>query len=478
MWTGRLVEQLRVRRRTRWRWKPPCIPIATRHRAPAFAAAGRRPARRRSQVSRRRREAQSRSRGLGNIPKRMRRTKCRAGAGGLTLDAPARRHALLGAGGRRIASSTSPTPAAHCVPPHRARLDAAHLASRVLRSRRRQRAAGCGSRARSRREGLGRHSGRSGGVVDFTGSSDPRAHELERRIVLSQYLTALNSAGHRAAAGRGTVLQQLERQVPSRDACLACGALRGVGPARAARAQHAVVSRRISPAAKARARAHGVRGAWWPKMVGPEGRESPSTVNPFIMWQQPHPIYLAEVLYKRAAPTRATLEKYREIVFETAELLASWPFYDRKAAALRAGSADDPRAGEFRPAGHLQSHLRARVLALRSRDRAGMARAAGLPKDPKWDDVLFRLSKLPEKDGLYLAAESQPDLWERARSPQCSKGKRPRMSEPRSPVVRRRARTAARLGRGPRDHAPHARCRARVTGTCARPGAGTGPCWP
>ncbi len=37
--------------------------------------------------------------------------------------------------------------------------------------------------------------------------------------------------------------------------------------------------------------------------------------------------------------------------------------------------------------------------------------------------MLFRLSKLPEKDGIYLAAESQQDLWERARSPQCSKGK-------------------------------------------------------
>ena len=33
--------------------------------------------------------------------------------------------------------------------------------------------------------------------------------------------------------------------------------------------------------------------------------------------------------------------------------------------------------------------------------------------------MLFRLSKLPEKDGVYLAAESQPDLWERARSPEC-----------------------------------------------------------
>jgi len=32
-------------------------------------------------------------------------------------------------------------------------------------------------------------------AVDLSGSSDPRAPELERRIVLSQYLTAINSAG-------------------------------------------------------------------------------------------------------------------------------------------------------------------------------------------------------------------------------------------------------------------------------------------
>ncbi|HUQ10715.1 MAG TPA: hypothetical protein VM146_10410, partial [Steroidobacteraceae bacterium] len=35
---------------------------------------------------------------------------------------------------------------------------------------------------------------KNGGVVDFTGSRDARANELERRIVLSQYLSALNGA--------------------------------------------------------------------------------------------------------------------------------------------------------------------------------------------------------------------------------------------------------------------------------------------
>lgn len=35
-----------------------------------------------------------------------------------------------------------------------------------------------------------------GGAVDLSGSTDPRAFELERRIVLSQYLTKIQCAGH------------------------------------------------------------------------------------------------------------------------------------------------------------------------------------------------------------------------------------------------------------------------------------------
>jgi hypothetical protein len=259
-----------------------------------------------------------------------------------------------------------------------------------------------------------------GGVVDLTGSRDPRAKELERRIVMSQYLTAVNSAGslppqeeglfsnswngkfhlemhvfhsaHFAVWGRPELL---ERSMPFYTAQL--------------------------PMAQARAKAHGVRGAWWPKMAGPEGRESPSKVNPFIMWQQPHPIYLAETIY-RAKPTRETLEKYRQIVFETAELLASWPFYDRKADRFVLGPPMIPAQENFEPLETFNPTFELEYW------RFGLATAQdwrvrlGMKKDPKWDNLLFRLSKLPVKDGIYLAAESQQDLWERARSPECSKG--------------------------------------------------------
>src|SRR5699024_9831730 len=36
---------------------------------------------------------------------------------------------------------------------------------------------------------------KSGGAIDFSGSTDDRAHELERRIILSQYITKLQCSG-------------------------------------------------------------------------------------------------------------------------------------------------------------------------------------------------------------------------------------------------------------------------------------------
>jgi hypothetical protein len=259
-----------------------------------------------------------------------------------------------------------------------------------------------------------------GGVVDLTGSRDPRAKELERRIVMSQYLTAVNSAGSLPPQEEGLFSNSwngkfhLEMHVFHSAHFAVWGR-----PELLERSMPFYTSQ--LPMAQARAKAHGVRGAWWPKMVGPEGRESPSKVNPFIMWQQPHPIYLAETIYK-AKPTRETLEKYSQIVFETAELLASWPFYDRKADRFVLGPPMIPAQENFEPLDTFNPTFELEYW------RFGLATAQdwrvrlGMKKDPKWDNLLFRLSKLPEKDGIYLAAESQQDLWERARSPECSKG--------------------------------------------------------
>ena len=87
---------------------------------------------------------------------------------------------------------------------------------------------------------------------------------------------------------------------------------------------------RILPVARANAARQGYRGARWPKMVGPEGNDSPSGIGPFLIWQQPHPIYLSELAW-RAHVDRKTLEQYREILMTSGAwgtMVIEYPYSD------------------------------------------------------------------------------------------------------------------------------------------------------
>jgi hypothetical protein len=259
---------------------------------------------------------------------------------------------------------------------------------------------------------------KNGGVVDFTGSRDPRANELERRIVLSQYLSALNGAGYMPPQEEGLFSNSWNGK-----SHLEMHAWHSAHFAAWGRPE---LLERSMPwylanleGARQRARANGVRGAWWPKMVGPEGRESPSTINPFLMWQQPHSIYMAELLY-RAKPQKATLERYRELVFATADLLASWPHFDKKQKRYVLGPPLIPAQENFVAADTFNPTFEIEYWRFGLETAQAWRERLGLKREKTWDAVLAALPKLPQKDGLYLAAESQPDLWDRARSPACN----------------------------------------------------------
>src|SRR5438105_7882639 len=58
------------------------------------------------------------------------------------------------------------------------------------------------------------------------------------------------------------------------------------------------------------------------------------SIGPLLIWQQPHPISYAELCYQTHRD-RPTLERYGEIVFETADFMASFAFFeDRKSTRL------------------------------------------------------------------------------------------------------------------------------------------------
>jgi len=89
-------------------------------------------------------------------------------------------------------------------------------------------------------------------------------------------------------------------------------------------------------------------------MVGPDGRRTPGSINPFIIWQQPHPIYYAELLYQSSS-RRSTLERYRAIVHETAEFMASFASWDSSSRRYVLGPP-------VFPAQEVYGRMRARII--------------------------------------------------------------------------------------------------------------------
>jgi hypothetical protein len=144
-------------------------------------------------------------------------------------------------------------------------------------------------------------------------------------------------------------------------------------------------------------------------MVGPNGRESPGG-NPLIVWNQPHPIYLSDLILRRS-PTSETLNKYHELVFETAECLASMLVFDEQRGEYVLGpplwiaqEIHDPATSQ-NPSFELAYWRWGLETAQRWRIRSGLER------DADWDRIIAKLSPLPKVSGKYVALESDPDTW-------------------------------------------------------------------
>lgn len=250
-----------------------------------------------------------------------------------------------------------------------------------------------------------------GGAIDLSASSDPRAPELERRIVLSQYLTRVNCAGTLPPQETGLVCNSWYGKFH-----LEMHWWHGVHFALWGRIELFEKSldfyRRILPVAVANAARQGYPGARWTKMVGPDGVDSPSPIGPLLIWHQPHPIYYAELCY-RAHPDRQTLEQWWEIIEQTARFMAAF--------AVR-----DPQSGRYvlgPPLKTVPEHNDAKTTRNPTFElsywRFGLRTAQvwrqrlGLPRNPLWDEVLNNLAPLPAHDGLYLMQEDQLDTFTR-----------------------------------------------------------------
>lgn len=251
-----------------------------------------------------------------------------------------------------------------------------------------------------------------GGAVDFSLCTDARARELERRVVLSQYLTAIQCAASEPPQETGLTYNSWFGKFH-----LEMHWWHQVHFALWNRTEMLKPSlewyKKVEPVAREIAARQHFEGVRWMKMTDPSGLEAPSSVGSFLIWQQPHYIYIAELIYRRE-PTRETLENYLRLVLESATFMASFATLDdannRYVLKGCIPAQETLRPGEtVNPPFELSYWRFALSVAQQWRERAGMER------DAKWDDIINRISPLAEKDGLYLAAESAPQTYQERR---------------------------------------------------------------
>ena len=240
-----------------------------------------------------------------------------------------------------------------------------------------------------------------GAITDFSQCTDPQAQELERRVVLSQYLTQINCANN----------------MPPQETGLTYNSWFG-RPHLEMTWWHAVdfvlwnrpevleqmlkwYQETAYPMARQIAERQGFKGVRWMKMTDPWAGEAPSNIGSFLIWQQPHYIYFAEEMY-RVNPSVETLKKYGELVEATAEFMADFVNYDKKtglyhlkgATAMQESMSKDFSYDHPFELAYWQYGL---SIANLWRERQGLERHA------QWEQIISTLSPLPEQNGIYTA---------------------------------------------------------------------------
>lgn len=249
----------------------------------------------------------------------------------------------------------------------------------------------------------------SGAAVDFTGSTDKRAFELERRIILSQYLTKIQCSGDFPPQETGLTYNSWYGKPH-----LEMHWWHGVHFALWGRPE--LLSRstdwyfKVADKAKKIAKIQGFDGLRWQKMTDNDGNESPSSIGAMLIWQQPHLITFAELEY-RVHGDKKVLEKYSNLVFKTADFMASFAHCDSAKGRYVLGPGLIPAQERFKAEVTFNPTYELAYWEWGLKTAQEWRLRLGLDRNKKWDDVIAKLSPLPVQNGVYLAAESATDSY-------------------------------------------------------------------
>lgn len=250
----------------------------------------------------------------------------------------------------------------------------------------------------------------SGAFIDLTSANNKNATELQRRIILSQYLMAVNSASSLSPQESGLVNNGWYGKFHME--------MTFWHLLHFARWNHFDLLWRSMPntyekylqSSYDRADFQGYKGARWGKMTDPTGRSAPGEINSLLIWQQPHPMYFAEIEY-RSFPNATTLQKWDEIMTASADFMASFAFFNTSTGVYDLGPPMYPVSENTNPNATINPTFELAYwrfgldIATKWKQRQNQS----VPED--WLTVRDNLAPLPVVDDSFAVYEGIPDMW-------------------------------------------------------------------
>lgn len=249
----------------------------------------------------------------------------------------------------------------------------------------------------------------NGGIVRLNQSKDKRAFELERRIILSQYLMAVNSSGSMPPQETGLVCNSWYGKMHLEMYLWHCAWLPLWG-------HNELLERSLNwylehiEQARENATRNGYKGARWPKMIAEEGIDSPSNIAPLLVWQQPHIIYMLEMAY-RAQPCQELLQKYWILIKETADFMVDFVVWNSQRNCYEICEPVIPVQECHRPEETVNPAFEVEYWSVTLKIAQKWAERLGEEEQTKWNKVAEGMAPLPVKGDCYLAHDNCPDTF-------------------------------------------------------------------
>ncbi|KAF9529462.1 Six-hairpin glycosidase-like protein [Crepidotus variabilis] len=258
-----------------------------------------------------------------------------------------------------------------------------------------------------------------GAFIDLTSSCNPPpASTLQRLIVLSQYLLAVNSASDSPPQESGLTNNGWYGKFHL-EMYLWHGAHWAVWN------RWGLLHRSLNtlykqflPSSQLRAAEQGYKGARWGKMSDPSGRSAPGEINSLLIWQQPHPLHFAELEYQAALEAKPgvsnphqVLEDWDQVLTATADFMTSYAFHNSSTGVFDLGPPMYPVSENTQPNNTINPTFELAYWRFGLEVASKWKSRQRKPTPSTWATVLSQLAPLPVQNGTYVIYEGVQDPW-------------------------------------------------------------------